>query len=280
MRPQVEQSGDSNAFSSSREILGFGRADVRFAANLFVLTLRKRFLGTRLGLVWAFMSPVLMLSIFTFVFGFVFKAKLPGAESSLAYVTWLIAGYGAWLAIAEGLSSSTDSVVSNAGIIKNMRVKTELLPIVGALMGIVPLTVGLFFLCVLLVAGGASPSWTWIVVVPTLVLQFVFVMGIGLMLAALNVFVRDVTSLLPNVLLILLFSSPIFFPIETFPGVFATIERFNPFYIITEGVRAPLLFQRTPPLWAFLYLGVVALGTFAFGLRFFRSLKGSFDARL
>ena len=116
-----------------------------------------RFLGSALGIVWAAANPVLMLGIFTFVFGVVFKSKLPGAETSLSYVIWLISGYGPWLAIAEGLSTGTSAVVANSNLVKNLKFKTEILPIAGALTGIIPLLVAILYLMALLAIDGRPP---------------------------------------------------------------------------------------------------------------------------
>jgi len=261
-------------------LLGFDRHDVRMAFNLARLGVRDRFLGSTLGLVWVIFNPVLMFGIFTFVFGFVFQSKLPGAETSLTFVVWLISGYGPWLAISEGLTYGTASVVSNSGIIKNLPFKTELLPIVGVLMGLIPLAVALVFLIVLLWVEGSMPSLPWLIIPFAIVFQVLFISGLGLFLAALNVFVRDVFLVLPNVLLLVLFASPIFYPIEAFPSVIRPLVLFNPFYVLTEAYRAPLIRYSLPPLWTLVYLVILAVLVFWAGLGFFRRLKSFFDSRL
>ena len=92
------------------QILGFDRADALRLLNFLKMGLRDRFLGSTLGLVWAIVNPLLMMGIFTFVFAFVFRSRLPGAETSLSFVIWLISGYGPWLAIGDSLATSTGSV--------------------------------------------------------------------------------------------------------------------------------------------------------------------------
>jgi len=261
-------------------IIALNRQDARMAWNLFRMTLRDRFLGSSLGMLWAWTSPALMLGIFIFAFGFVFKAKLPGAETSLTYVIWLISGYGPWLAISEGLAASTTSVVANAGMIKNLPMKTELLPMAGALTGIVPLLVAIILNVVLMVVSGTTPSWSWMLLPFAMLVQFLFVAGIGLFLAALNVFIRDVALALPNALLILLFASPIFYHLDQFPSALRTIALFNPFYVLTEAYRQPLLYGQLPPLWQLFYVLGLTLLVFAMGLAFFRRLKTHFDSRL
>ena len=217
---------------------------------------------------------------FIFVFTFVFPSRLPGREGSLPYVIWLLSGYGPWLAISEGLSSSTISVVGSAGIVKNIAFKSELLPIVGALLGIVPLLVSFGLILVLQLGSGEIPSWACLILPLIIALHMAFVAGLGLFLAPLNVFVRDTALALPNILTMLLFASPIFYPITSFPMGVQSVLRFNPFYVIAECYRAPILEGRVPPLWMIVYLSIVAAAAMFAGLWWFRRLKSFFDNRL
>jgi lipopolysaccharide transport system permease protein len=262
------------------QVLGFDRGDARRLLNFFKLGLRDRFLGSTLGLIWAIANPLLMLGIFTFVFGFVFPSRLPGAETNLSFVIWLISGYGPWLAITESLATSTSAVTANSGLVKNLAFKTELLPIAGSLMGLVPLAVSMCYLMVLLALGGTRPSASWLAIPVILAMQFVLITGIGLCLAAMNVFVRDTAFVLPNVLLILLFTSPIFYPLSEFPKALQGVLQFHPFHVIAEGYRRPLLHRAWPTLWSLTYLAAISVIAFLGGLTFFRRLKGYFDARL
>jgi lipopolysaccharide transport system permease protein len=164
--------------------------------------------------------------------------------------------------------------------VKNLAFKTELLPIASGLLGIVPLAVTSAYLVVLLVVQGTLPSWPWLAVLIAVPLQFLFTIGIGLMLSAINVFVRDIALALPNLLIIILFASPIFYPVEAFPGVLRTVSYFNPFFLIAEAYRQPLLHGRMPSAWLLGYLFAVSITTFVAGLALFRRLKGYFDARL
>ncbi|MGY3534256.1 lipopolysaccharide transport system permease protein [Bradyrhizobium embrapense] len=261
-------------------IAGFDRRDAGMLLSLFKLTVSDRYLGSSLGLVWAVLSPLLLMGIFTFVFTFVFPGRLPGREGAIAYVVWLLSGYGPWLAISEGLSISTGSVVGNAGIVKNIAFKSELLPVVGALTGIFPLLVSLAVIAILFVVSGQAPSPALLVLPISLFLGMMFVAGLGLFLAALNVFVRDTSLALPNVLTLLLFASPIFYPISSYPAGLGKLLQFNPFYVIAALFRAPIIDGALPPLWMVVYLAVVTTIVFAAGLMWFRRLKSSFDARL
>ena len=128
------------------ELLGLDRHDLRFTLNVWRMNLADRYLGSALGGAWAILNPLIMFALFTFVFAFVFKARLPGAESTLGYSIWLICGYGTWMANTEALTSSSNSSISNSGLVKNMSFKTEVLPIAATLLGLIPLTVSIFFI--------------------------------------------------------------------------------------------------------------------------------------
>lgn len=261
-------------------LAGFDRRDYGMLVSLFRMTLGDRFLGSSLGLVWAILSPLLLMAIFVFVFTFVFPSRLPGRDGALPFVIWLVSGYAPWLGLSEGLSSATSSVTSSAGIVKNIAFKSELLPVVGAMLGLVPLAVGLVLVFALKIVSGEALSWTIIVLPIVILLQLAFVTGIGLFLAALNVFVRDTALALPSVLTILLFASPIFYPLSAYPPLAQAILIFNPFYVLAECYRAPILAGTLPPLWMIAYLAVVSAVLLASGLWWFRRLKSFFDTRL
>jgi lipopolysaccharide transport system permease protein len=171
-------------------------------------------------------------------------------------------------------------VVGNAGIVKNIAFKAELLPLVGVLIGLVPLLVALTLLIVLKTAAGEPPNVALLALVPVIVLQWVFVSGIGLFLAALNVFVRDTALVLPNVLTLLLFASPIFYPLSAYPAPLQRVLAFNPFYVLSECYRAPIIEGAFPTGWMLAYLAAVSGICFVSGLWWFRRLKSFFDTRL
>ncbi len=259
---------------------GFDRRDLAMLKNLFKMALGDRFLGSRLGLIWAVLSPLMLMGIFVFVFSFVFPGRLQGREGTLPFVIWLISGYGPWLALSEGLNSATSSVVGSAGVVKNVAFKSELLPIVGAMLGVVPLLVSFAILIPMQVLEGNFHGWAILSLPFSVMLLLVFVSGVGLFLSALNVFVRDTALVLPNILMLFLFASPIFYPLSVYPAAIRPILQLNPFYILAECFRAPILNGQLPPLWMIVYMVILSGLLFWGGLVWFRRLKTFFDTRL
>lgn len=261
-------------------MFGFNRYDLRLTFNLFSMSVRDRYLGSTLGSFWAFANPLIMLGVYTFVFGFVFKVRLPGAETTLGYVVWLISGYGPWLATVEALMSSTTSVIGAAGVVKNLVFKTELLPISGAFVGLIPLCVSLTFLLILMVVEGNLPDWSVIWVPLIVCVHFFFIVSIGLWLSAVNVFMRDLAMVLPNLLMVIMFFTPIFYPIESMPSLVENLSFLNPFYQIADAYRKTILEHVSPSFLGLTLVAVIAFFLFKTGLAAFRRVKGSFDSAL
>lgn len=260
--------------------LGFDRRDMRMLLNLLQMSVRDKFLGSTLGRIWAIANPLLLMGIFTFMFTVVMPQRLPGANSSATYIIWLLSGYGPWLSISEGLSTSTSSVVANGSLIKNLVFKSELLPIVGSLVGLIPFLVSVVVLIVVIAVSGHTPNWAWIAIPFIAFLQLTLIAGFGFFLSGINVFVRDTAYVLPSVLMLMLFASPVFYQVTAYPKILQHIVIFNPIYLMAEGYRQPIINGNLPPLGGTLLLASLSAVVFVSGLSFFRRLKPYFDARL
>lgn len=128
--------------------------------------------------------------------------------------------------------------------------------------------------------AGNVPDWH-IVWLPLIVaLQFLFVISLGIWLSAINVFVRDLSLALPNLLTIILFITPIFYPIESMPALVQKLMFMNPFYLIADAYRVTLLQHQSPGIPGLVYVFVLALVLFVVGLAAFRRVKGFFDSAL
>lgn len=257
-------------------MFGFNRADVSATFYLFKMMIRDKYLGTKFGVLWGLIGPLLMLGIYIFVFGFVLKSKIPGSEKSMDFVIWLISGYVPWLAISEAVMASSNSVISGIALVKNIVFKTELLSIASVFTGLFPFGVGIVVLMVLLftAGNGLALSAFWIVLI--LPLHFFFLVALGLFLSALTVFVRDVAHVLGSILMLFLFFTPIFYTLEQMPPLIQSITFYNPIYQIVQFYRDTLVAGIPPSLSGMLYMFILSSLMFVVGLKFFRKLKGHF----
>ena len=248
--------------------------------TLFRMYVRDRFIGSFLGPAWVILNPVVMMGIFTFVFGFVFKARLPNADTSLDYIIWLLSGHGPWLAISETLVAAAGAVVSSRGLIKNMVLRAERLPMAAGLLGVFPLMISILFVLALrLVAGKGIPLA--IVAMPlVIVIHFTLVIAIGIMLSAVNVFFRDLLLALPNLLMVALFATPIFYPVESLPTAMQPIAFFNPFYLLIDFYREILVEGRFPSWLSLFGVGLISVMSMSLALRQFARMERYFDSLL
>lgn len=255
---------------------GFSCKDIVMIFNIFKMSLRDRYLGSGLGPLWAVINPVIFLGMYTFIFGFVFKAKAPGSEATFSYAIYLISGYVPYLAMSEAVATSASSVVGAASMVKNIVFKVECLPIGNILVSMIPFTVGMVFLEALLLFGGNYPSWHIVFLIPVIILEFAFLIGIGFFLSATTVFVRDITQIVSTFMLLVVFFTPIFYTVDMLPGVVRKLNFLNPFYQIMQPYRDILLNHRLPDPAGMAYLLLLTVALNFFGLKYFRRLKGYF----
>lgn len=259
---------------------GFTVDDCKKTVQLLKLSLRKRYMGSNLGIVWAIINPLLLMLIYVFVFGFIFPARVPGAETSLEYVVWFICGFGSWLPINEGINATANSIISNSQMIKTFPIKLELFPISNAMLGLPQLIVALVVIIILsfIVGSGISLSILWLLII--IPLMFAFLAGIGFFLSAICVFARDFLQLIPTILMFILFFTPVFYSLEQMPIIIQKVNFFNPIYQICISFRVIFIDQQHPNLWGLLYVLALTILLWFFGLKFFRRLKGYFESAL
>ena len=205
-----------------------------------------RYRGSLLGLGWSLFHPLLMLTIYTFVFSVVFRARWPGlAESSTAdFALLLFVGMILHGLFAECVNRAPSLILSNPNYVKKIVFPLEILPCVamGSAMfhGLISLIV---LLSAQLVARGTIP-WT-IVLLPFVLLPLVSAtLGIAWFLSSVSVYIRDIAQTTGILTTILLFISPVFFPVSAVPQQFQSWLSINPLTFVIEAGRSVLIFGR------------------------------------
>lgn len=224
----------------------------------------QRYRTTVLGALWTVLQPLFMLAIFTFVFGFVMKARWPGlaaedGPSGLQFASLLFSGLLLHGFLAECLGQAPGLVVGHVNYVKRLIFPLEVLalPLVGS--ALVHLLVGLAILGVFVVVafGGLPPT---ALLVPVVLAPFLVLMtGLVWLLAALGVFFRDIGQVIGVIVTALLFLSPIFFPIENLPAVARDLVVLNPLTVIVTEIRAVAIWGK-PPDWT--ALGIYTVVSF------------------
>lgn len=210
-----------------------------------------RYKGSVMGMAWSFFNPVFMLTVYTFVFSFVFKARwgIGGDESRTQFAVVLFVGMIVHGLFAEVLNRSPGLVLSNVNYVKKVVFPLEILPVIS--MG-AALFHGLVSLSVLLVAFflfNGFVHWT-VLFAPLIMLPLVMLtLGLAWMFASMGVFLRDVGQTIGIITMVMMFLAPVFYPITALPEKYRPWLLANPLTFIIEQMRAVLIWGQMPN-WA------------------------------
>lgn len=237
-----------------------------------------RYRGSFLGLVWSFITPLVMLLIYTFVFGIVFRARWPEAQSdSLSeYAVVIFAGLICFTLFSECVTRAPSLIVAVPNYVKKVVFPLEILPV--SVLGAALFHAGVSF-AVLLAAqlvGGGALSWT-IVLLPVVLLPLLMLtLGVSWLLASLGVFIRDIANGVSLLVQVLFFLTPIFYTPESVPAALRGILLLNPLSPVVEGVRRVVIWGE-PPAWDTWALSLaVGLAAAILGYAWFMQTKKAF----
>lgn len=255
------------------------------ATHLFVLwrtlvaqDLAVRYRGTLLGRVWPLLMPLLMLAMYGFVFGIVFRARWPGLaeDDHLGFALNLFIGLLVHGLLSESVGQSATLFQNNSNFVRKMVFP---LPVLVA----VPLGSSLFHMIlglglVTIVTLGWGPGLTWhALAAPLILLPYLAMLyGLALGLSALGVYVRDLGQVLSVVVTVTLFTSTVFFPRDAVPGALAPIVNINPISWPVEALRDLILRGQWPPLAGSLHYSLAAVIVLVLGMWIFRALRPGF----
>ncbi|NYT24356.1 ABC transporter permease [Alcaligenaceae bacterium] len=246
---------------------------------LLAMTVRDiggRYKGSAIGLAWSMAIPLLMLLVYTAVFGGIFKARWGGSGSTMDFSLQLFCGLLLHGMVAECLLRSPQKLIEHASYVKKVVFPLEILPVtgVGGALFHAVISLLLLLLVVLVLRGGLPIT---VLAVPVVLLSLLlFCLGISWFLAAITVYLRDVTQLTGLLATLLLFLSPIFYPIEMIPEAFRGLMAFNPLTVPVEQLRLVVLSAQWPQ-WPVLGLhGLASLVVAWLGYAWFQKTRKGF----
>ena len=244
--------------------------------------LRSRYKGSALGFWWNFAIPLLQLGVFYLLFGVLLRQRPVTATGEQNYAVFLFVGLLPWTYFANSLGTGASSIVANGAIVKKVKLPLQLLPAASVLSSLANFLLSMVVLFgVLAIFGPRHPEG--LIYLPLLVLvQTVMNLGLAYLLAAANVFFRDVQHILGILLTAWYFLTPVLFPVALVAD--RPTERellyLNPMTSVIVAYQRALL-DGAPPEWErLLYSIVVALVLFVLGFWYFRRSKDTFEEAL
>lgn len=238
-----------------------------------------RYRGSIMGLAWSFFNPLLMLAAYTFVFGAIFQARWPDrtlGQSKVEFALILFAGLIVHSLMADCLNRAPTVITSNVNYVKKVIFPLEVLPVVTLLSAAfhAAVSTGVLLLAVLLVVGRVPMT---AIAFPVVLLPYLIgLAGAAWLLASLGVFLRDVGQSVGVVVMLLLFLSPIFFPLTAVPPEFRLVVMFNPLTYFVEAARDSLLWGVWPEWRSWLVALVGGIATSVIGLWWFQKTRKGF----
>ena len=237
-----------------------------------------RYKGSVLGLTWSFFNPMFMLAVYTFVFSEIFKARWgrDGNESKTLFAVVLFVGMIVQGLFAEVLSRAPSLILSNVNYVKKVVFPIEILPVITVGAALFHSLISLGVLLAAYVLFNGHLQWT-VVFTPLVFLPMVvLILGLAWMLASLGVFLRDVGQTIGIVLTVLMFLSPVFYPVTAVPERFRSIIMANPLTFIIEQARDVLIWGHWPN-WIGLSIYTVAATAIAWaGYAWFQKTRKGF----
>jgi len=237
-----------------------------------------RYRGSVLGLFWAFLTPLMMLAIYTFVFSYVFKARwtMNGEESMAQFAIVLFIGLIIHGFFAEIINRAPVLITSNVNFVKKIVFPLEILSVSALEAAVFTLAMNLlvFFIACYFIYDAIQMTAVWIPVV--LLPLILFALGVSWILASMGVFLRDISQTTAIISTALLFLSPIFYPVSTLPDSFQTVIMANPLTFIIEQARNVLIWVQQPDLEGLTIYWLVSLFVLWLGFAWFQKTKKGF----
>lgn len=251
-----------------------------FEARKIIFELAKKdfkakYLGSYLGVLWAFIQPLIYLFVLWFVFQVGFKIKPVG---DTPFILWLATGLVPWFFFSEALTNSTNAIIENSYLIKKVVFRSGTLPIIKILSS---LFVHLFFILLLFIANllyHYPLSIFYLQIFYYLFCAIMLLLGLSFITSALTVFIKDTAQVITILIQFGFWLTPVFWPINILPDKLQFLMKLNPVYYITEGYRNSLVYEIwfwEYPLWT-LYFWMATIVIFILGLVIFDRLKPHF----
>lgn len=236
-----------------------------------------RYRGSVLGLFWSFLHPVLLLSIYTFVFSMVFKVRWgQHNDDQVTFALILFSGLMLFNFFSECLSQAPNLIVKEVNFVKKVIFPLEILPLVQISTSLFHWAINFFVLLIAMIFKGIAPDINWLYL-PAIWLPFIlFTLGLEFLLASLGVFLRDINQVINMVLTTLMFLSPIFYPISNLPADLQPVLIFNPLTLPIEQTRSALLFSTPPDYWYLAVYFVISLLCLQLGYFWFQKTRKGF----
>lgn len=260
---------------AAREILSLLLRRRELLIEMTKRELTEKHAGQMLGAVWTFGHPIVLMSVYVFLYTIVFRGRIEshGLPLPTDYTVYILSGLVPWLMFQESISKGTSVVVGNANLVKQVVFPIEILPIKVVLASITTLTILLSLLFLYVLIRFQTFSW-WFLLVPALVVtQAVAMSGVAFALSAIGCYIRDLRELTTIFGMVNIYLIPVVYLPDWVPKLVRPLLYANPFSYMVWCYQDALSGGAPQHPWAWLVFPVLSAVVFAVGYRTFRKLK-------
>jgi lipopolysaccharide transport system permease protein len=217
-----------------------------FVVSMVAREFRSRYMGSLLGSIWSILNPLALITIYTVIFSRVMKAKLPGIDDTMAYGLFVCAGLLPWLFFVELLSRFPNIFLEQAALLKKVSFPRITLPVIALCSATINFVIIMSLLMLFLLVTGRFPGWVVLGYIPLIIVQQMFVVGFGVMLASVNVFFRDIGQFINVVLQFWFWFTPIVYIKTMIPERAQALLPFNPMTAFVQAYQDIILYSKWP----------------------------------
>ncbi len=238
---------------------------------------KTRFAGSYLGIVWAFIQPVVTILVYWLVFekGLNAKAETLASGVEAPYVLWLTAGLVPWFYFSEALSNGTTALLEYSYLVKKVVFKISILPIIKIIAATFIHGFFVLFMLLLFMAHGYFPDAYTLQIFYYSFCLFIFVLGISYATCAIVIFFRDLTHIIAIVLQVGMWATPILWKLGIVPEQYQILFKLNPMFYVVNGYRSALL-EKTwfwEDFYSTMFFWITTVVIFGIGALIFKRLK-------
>jgi lipopolysaccharide transport system permease protein len=234
--------------------------------------------GSHLGLAWSLLNPLLMMSLYVFVFGYIFGGRFNvlRAETKIDYALAIFLGLTVFQIVAEVMAVAPTTIVSNPNFVKKVVFPLEILPAAGVASSLFHMLVALAI--VLIGAATVGPGlnvrilWLPVILFPITL----FSLGLAWFFAAIGVFFRDLNQFVAFLSMALMYASALFYPVRIIPPIAWSILKYNPILLAVDLARSAVLWNQEINIPQLLYLTVFSFIACVLGYWSFKKLAPAF----
>jgi len=240
--------------------------------------LKESYLGNITGLSWVFVQPIITLFIYWFVFDKIFQSRIPADINDYGFIVYVAIGFWPWIAFSDSLISSINAITNKEELIG--KVKIDLRIIVLAVISakyILHVAGYIAIILVLLVFYPNLLSFSLLLIFLPMLQLFVLAVALGLMLSALQVFIRDTFQIVSTIISLLFFLTPILYSESIIPEQFKTYIQFNPLYTPITFIHNTVFKGNDLPWFNLLVLTAVTLIILYYANKLFKKLSPYFE---